>query len=165
MRLKASVVRSIFSKAMVAMRAASSNMKPCTWRWLGVACRLVCIRRALLCAPANKAVLRVKGGQNVQRNMIADLKNTVAREKAEIGIFITLVPPTREMMKEAAAAGLYDSPLGGGRQVPRIQILTIEGLLNGRERAEILDMGFGALNFKQAKKEAPKEKQGKLLLG
>ncbi len=107
----------------------------------------------------------MKGGQNVQRNMIADLKNTVAREKAEIGIFITLVPPTREMMKEAAAAGLYDSPLGGGRQVPRIQILTIEGLLNGRERAEILDMGFGALNFKQAKKEAPKEKQGKLLLG
>jgi site-specific DNA-methyltransferase (adenine-specific) len=112
--------------------------------------------------PAKKAIVSVKGGQNVQRNMLADLKNTVEREKAQLGIFVTLVPPTREMVKEAAAAGFYTSPING-QNVAKIQILTIDGLLSGRERVNILDMAYGGLNFKKAAKESKTENQGSLL--
>jgi hypothetical protein len=52
----------------------------------------------------------------------------VAREDAEIGALLTLQPPTRDMVAEAAAAGFYTSPWG---HHPRIQILTIEQLLQG----------------------------------
>jgi len=39
---------------------------------------------------AKKIIVSVKGGENVHRDMIADLKNTVDREKAQIGLFVTL---------------------------------------------------------------------------
>ncbi len=40
--------------------------------------------------------------------------------------------PTREMLIEAASAGYYRSP-GGGRDYPKIPILTIAELLRGAE--------------------------------
>jgi site-specific DNA-methyltransferase (adenine-specific) len=54
------------------------------------------------------------------------------REKAAIGALLTLEQPTTPMRKEAAAAGFYDSP-GLLPEVPRLQILTIEELLAGKE--------------------------------
>lgn len=53
------------------------------------------------------------------------------REKAALGVFITLEPPTQPMRVEAAAAGYYQSDVWQ-RDVPRIQIATIEELLAGR---------------------------------
>jgi hypothetical protein len=51
-----------------------------------------------------------------------------------------------------AAAGLYTS--GNGRQkMPRVQLLTIAGLLAGTQRAERPDYEPD-LNFKKAKAEA-----------
>jgi len=61
--------------------------------------------------------------------MVRDLVGTVTREKADIGVLITMTKPTDPMRKEAAAAGFYASPMGGRHQ--KIQILTIEQLLNG----------------------------------
>ncbi|HSH21490.1 MAG TPA: hypothetical protein VK992_02580 [Candidatus Caenarcaniphilales bacterium] len=56
------------------------------------------------------------------------------REKAEIGLFITLEEPSREMELEATTAGFYTSPISG-RDYPRIQILTIRELLEeGKKR-------------------------------
>ncbi len=75
-----------------------------------------------------KAVVSVKGGQNVSVAMIRDLKAVVEREKAKIGIFITLENPTAPMTKEALAAGYYETEFG---QYPKIQILTIEQLFAG----------------------------------
>ena len=60
--------------------------------------------------------------------MVKDLIATVARDKADIGLFITLAPPTRAMLTEAAAAGFYTSP--NGKKYARLQLLTIEGLLD-----------------------------------
>lgn len=51
------------------------------------------------------------------------------REKADLGVMITLGGPTSPMKKEAAAAGFYTSPMGGKH--PKVQILTIEQLLSG----------------------------------
>ncbi|HET7676949.1 MAG TPA: hypothetical protein VFK38_03785, partial [Candidatus Limnocylindrales bacterium] len=74
----------------------------------------------------------VKSGK-VNSAMVRDLKGTIEREKAEIGIFITLEEPTREMELEATTAGVYTSPISG-RDYPRIQILSIRDLLEGGKR-------------------------------
>lgn len=111
---------------------------------------------------AKKIIVSVKGGETVGRVMIADLKNSVEREKAEIGLFVTLTPPTHPMITEAVSAGFYESPNFPGQQFPRIQILTIEGLLSGQERARYPDMQLGLLNFRRAPKEVGSNQQKEL---
>lgn len=57
------------------------------------------------------------------------------REKADIGVFITLQEPTGPMKTEAAAAGFYETEITASHRVmryPRVQILTIEELLAGK---------------------------------
>lgn len=78
-----------------------------------------------------KAIISVKGGDNISVSMIRDLGHVIDREKAGIGIFITLVNPTKPMETEAATKGFYKSPLG--TEHPRIQILTIEELLHKKK--------------------------------
>jgi adenine specific DNA methylase Mod len=109
---------------------------------------------------AKKIIVSVKGGESVTRTMIADLKNTVEREKAEIGLFVTLAEPTKPMITEAASAGFYESPKGA---YPKIQILTIADLLSGKEKPQFYDMALGGLNFKKAKVEQQRAEQKKLL--
>jgi site-specific DNA-methyltransferase (adenine-specific) len=83
--------------------------------------------------------------------MIADLKNTVEREKAYLGLFVTLALPTQPMITEAGSTGFYESPHSGA--FPKIQILTIEGLLTGAELPQYPDLARGGLSFKKAKTE------------
>jgi site-specific DNA-methyltransferase (adenine-specific) len=79
-----------------------------------------------------EALVQVKSGKNIQSKDIRDLRGAMARRESSIGVFITLEEPTRDMIAEAISAGFYDSP-GWGRQYPKIQILTIEQLLEGTE--------------------------------
>jgi DNA modification methylase len=74
------------------------------------------------------AIISVKGGATNSAHL-RDLKGTMEREGAKLGVFLTLNPPTREMEKEAASAGLYDS---GGGKVPRLQILTAAEVIEGK---------------------------------
>ena len=55
----------------------------------------------------------------------------IEREKAEIGVLITLHEPTHPMRAEAASAGFYQSPWG--EKLARLQIVTVGELLEGRE--------------------------------
>jgi adenine specific DNA methylase Mod len=103
--------------------------------------------------PPKKIVVSVKGGEAVGRTMIADLKNTVEREKAQIGLFVTLASPTKEMVKEALTAGFYESPNFRSGEFPKIQILTIEGLLSGTQRPRYPDLSQGAYTFKRTTQE------------
>lgn len=59
------------------------------------------------------AIISVKAGQRVGVAMVRDLKDVMEREKADIGIFICVIVPTREMEKEAAAAGVYTDAYTG----------------------------------------------------
>jgi len=77
-----------------------------------------------------KAIISVKGGKNPNVSMIRDLGHVIDREKSDIGVFITLEKPTRPMLEEAAMKGFYHSPLG--KDYPRIQILTIDEILQGK---------------------------------
>ncbi|MDR1934583.1 MAG: restriction endonuclease [Candidatus Accumulibacter sp.] len=99
-----------------------------------------------------KIVVSVKGGGKVGVAMVRDLVGVVEREKAEIGLFVTLAPPTQAMRGEAAKAGFYPSPTLPGN-FPRLQILSVEGLLEGRERPLYPDLSQGGLTFKKAPRE------------
>ena len=99
-----------------------------------------------------KIVVSVKAGSSVDVAMVRDLAHVVLREKAEIGLFLTLTPPTKPMVTEAVKVGYYTSP-GTGTAFPKVQILTIAGLLNGTERALFPDLSQGASTFKKAQRE------------
>jgi site-specific DNA-methyltransferase (adenine-specific) len=81
---------------------------------------------------AKTVVVQVKSG-GVTRNQVATLNSDREREKAPIGILITLEEPTRPMLEEAVTAGSYEPEHFPGYQYPRIQILTIRELLEGKE--------------------------------
>jgi len=104
-----------------------------------------------------KAIVSVKGGQNVGVSMVRDLGHVIDREKAKIGVFITLAPPTREMEKEALKAGFYETEFG---KYPKIQILTIAELFDGKKPNIPLVDGS---SFKKAARES-RASQGKLAL-
>jgi site-specific DNA-methyltransferase (adenine-specific) len=109
---------------------------------------------------AKKIIVSVKGGEHVSVTMVKDLIATVEREKAAIGLFVTLAVPTKPMVTEAVSAGFYKSPKG---DVPKIQILTIEDLLSGKAKPQYFDMSSGVYNFKKAKVERQKAEQKQLL--
>ncbi|HKC73032.1 MAG TPA: hypothetical protein VKF37_02390, partial [Chloroflexota bacterium] len=57
----------------------------------------------------------------------------IEREKAQIGVFISLHEPTRAMRQEVVSAGFYTA--GWNECCPRLQLLTIAELLNGKRVA------------------------------
>jgi len=103
-----------------------------------------------------RALVQVKSG-HVNAGTIRDLKGTLERENASIGVFITLEPATREMLTEASSGGFYHSDLWE-KDYPRVQILSIEELLNGAEvRVPPTPRGWEA--FKQAEKVKKQSQQ------
>jgi DNA modification methylase len=81
-----------------------------------------------------KIILQVKGG-HVTVSQVRDLKGVLEREKAEIGVFLTLRKPTRQMRGEADAAGSFIDPQYPEHRFPRLQILTIEDIFTGKKVA------------------------------
>ncbi|MBW4661002.1 MAG: restriction endonuclease [Drouetiella hepatica Uher 2000/2452] len=79
-----------------------------------------------------RVIFQVKSGKVDSRD-IRDLFGTISRENAELGVFLTLKPPTQAMVKEAKACGLYHSE-SFNTDTPRIQIVTIEEVLEGKTR-------------------------------
>ncbi|MBU4481863.1 restriction endonuclease [Candidatus Parcubacteria bacterium] len=102
-----------------------------------------------------KAIVQIKGGK-VQRRDIAVLKGDVAREKAEAGIFITLEKPTKPMIQESIDAGSFKIPITNSVEFPKIQILTVEDLLQNKKLN--LPQGLVKNYYKEAK---PIEKNDK----
>ena len=109
---------------------------------------------------AKRVLVQVKSG-HVNSSHIRDLKGTLQREQAAIGVFITLEEPSKDMTTEAASAGFYHSQ-GWNQDYPRIQILTIEELLHNAEVK--MPPQFGT--FKQAQRVQQSDaEQYKLGLG
>jgi len=74
-------------------------------------------------------VISVKSGNLTARD-VRDLIGVVTREKAAIGALLTLEPPTKPMRRDAASLGFYQAPFG--KKYPRLQILTIAELMEGK---------------------------------
>ena len=100
-----------------------------------------------------RVIIQVKSGK-VSRPAISELVGTINRESAEMGVFLTLEEPTREMRTEAATASFYHSP-GWNQDYPRVQILTVKGLLDGTARLEMPPAEF--ITFKQAQQVKEEE--------
>jgi site-specific DNA-methyltransferase (adenine-specific) len=94
-----------------------------------------------------RALTQVKSG-HVKSGDVRDLRSTVEREGAQLGVFITLDPATSEMQREALAARFYHSP-ALRRDYPKIQILTIPDLPRG---AEVKMPQQALATFKQARR-------------
>ncbi|MFA4904402.1 MAG: DNA methyltransferase [Desulfobaccales bacterium] len=111
-----------------------------------------------------KVLIQVKSG-GVKAGDIRDLKGVLDREKAAIGAFLTLKPPTKPMREEAAAAGFYEPVHFPGHRFPRLQILTIAELFAGKELQYPHFAASGTFKkaARQHKGRTPKDKQGELL--
>ncbi len=91
---------------------------------------------------AKKVIVQVKSGYTGV-NHVRDLKGVLEREKAAIGALITMREPTKHMQIEAASAGFYQTSdpsekiiqmqRGTAKRYPRLQILTIADLLEGKK--------------------------------
>jgi len=92
---------------------------------------------------SKQIILSVKAGEHVNVAHVRDLRGVLDREKADIGVLISMEKPSRPMVKEAADAGSYKSPFTGER-FPRIQILTVGQLLKGEQIAypRLLDVTY-----------------------
>jgi hypothetical protein len=88
--------------------------------------------------------------------MIRDLKGVLEREKEPLGLFLSLEKPTQPMLTEAANAGFYELH---GKKIPKIQIATIEDLLEGKHPLLPGTIDTGAA-FKAAPREDEEADQG-----
>lgn len=104
-----------------------------------------------------RVLVQVKSGR-VSVKDIRDLRGTVEREDAAMGVFITLEPSTAPMEQEAVSAGFYESEQWR-RTYPKIQILTIEELLTQDKK---VDMPPEWGTFKQAQRVDPQAEQQEL---
>jgi site-specific DNA-methyltransferase (adenine-specific) len=105
-----------------------------------------------------KAIVEVKGGGTSVKD-IGRLAQVMQRENAELGVFITAEAPTRAMESNAAAVGRFTDEWG--RTYPRLQILTLAELFQGKKP----DIPFvDPSSIKKAKREdEAARKQGSLL--
>ena len=97
-------------------------------------------------------ILSVKAGKTTVAH-VRDLRGVVEREEAEIGVLIAMQEPTKQMRSEAAGAGFHESRWG---KHPRIQILTVLDLLEGKQ----VDFPYRSgtnVTFKKAPKAKSKE--------
>ncbi len=103
-------------------------------------------------------LISVKAG-NVTASYVRDLRGVVERDKASIGVLISMHESTGPMKTEAAEAGFYTSRELGNPKYPRMQLLTVEQLLNGERIKCPLSVLSKATNTTYVK--APKAKNPK----
>jgi DNA modification methylase len=78
----------------------------------------------------HEMVLQVKGGRTVRPTDVRDLRGVLEREEnAKLAGFLSIVPPTKKMLEEAAEAGTYEYM---GVEYPRIQFLTTKEVLEDK---------------------------------
>jgi hypothetical protein len=106
------------------------------------------IRTGPATADVQQVFVSVKGGEAVGVPMVRDLKGVVEREGAAAGLFLTLAEPTREMLREAALAGFFETSFG---RHPKLQIVSIRELL-GQARIDLPPLGSGE-GFRRAARE------------
>lgn len=78
-----------------------------------------------------KVLVSVKGGEHIGPQFVRDLLGTVETQKAQMGVLITVEPPTHGITDAVNHAGTYRWPMNG-QVFPRIQAITVSELLNGK---------------------------------
>ncbi|MDO7881198.1 DNA methyltransferase [Salinibacterium soli] len=78
-----------------------------------------------------RILVSVKGGKQLNPAMVRDLRGTIERQKAELGVLITQTDPTAGMIDEVNHSGSYTHP-ASGQIYPRLQIITTAELMSGK---------------------------------
>ncbi|MDQ2817798.1 MAG: site-specific DNA-methyltransferase [Candidatus Eremiobacteraeota bacterium] len=105
-------------------------------------------------------IFSVKAG-HVNVAHLRDLRGVIDREKADIGALICLQKATREMEREAASAGFYESNNWG--RFPKLQVLTVQELLEYKRYVEYPRQGN--VTFRKAQRyESPEAEHLRLRL-
>jgi len=99
-------------------------------------------------------IISVKAG-HIMANHVRDLRGVVEREKAAIGVLISMEDPTKPMETEAVTAGFFESKTWG-RKYPKVQLLTVAGLLAGK-KVEMPPIKQVGTTFKKAERVKAKE--------
>jgi site-specific DNA-methyltransferase (adenine-specific) len=100
-------------------------------------------------------VISVKAG-HLMANHVRDLRGVVeGREKAAIGVLISMEDPTKPMQTEAVTAGFFESKTWGCKY-PKIQLLTVADLLAGK-KVEMPPIKQVSATFKKAERFKGKE--------
>ena len=98
---------------------------------------------------------------HVTANHVRDLRGVVEREKAAIGVLISMEDPTGPMQTEAVTAGFFESQTWG-RKYPKIQLLTVADLLSGK-KVEMPPIKQVGATFKKAPKAKGKKAKNQQL--
>ncbi len=99
-----------------------------------------------------QVIISVKAG-NLTANHVRDLRGVLDREKAAIGVLISMEEATKPMHTEAVTAGFFESKTWG-RKYPKIQLLTIAELLAGK-KIDMPPIKQVGATFKKAAKHVP----------
>lgn len=84
---------------------------------------------------SKRMIMSVKAGKQLNPEMVDALHGVVSREGAAAGVLLTAHRPTPGMYNTARAYGAYTSEVfEPGRKYPKIQIVTVEDIFDGRWR-------------------------------
>lgn len=97
-----------------------------------------------------KINISVKSGK-IPANHIRELGGMLGKSGVEICVLLTLEAPSKKMVAEAASYGFYEYP--NGKQFPRVQILTIQDLFDGKRPQYLNYDPTGNTVIKKAKQE------------
>ena len=111
-------------------------------------------------AKTKQIVISVKAGKTGPAH-VRDLRGVVDREKAAIGVLITMDDPTAPMRKEAASAGFYEC-VAWKTKHPRLQILTVAELLEGKTIDAPPTRDIRTFKKAPRARQKPSENQGKI---
>jgi DNA modification methylase len=114
----------------------------------------ILFRDDLKAAKAEQVIIQVKGGKTGVKD-VRDLRGVLEREKAAMGVLISLQPPTGPMEAEAASAGFYAHKMNG-QQYPRLQLRTVKELMDGKGIERPSNVAAVDETFKKAPKAKDK---------
>lgn len=113
-------------------------------------------------AKPEQIILQVKGGKTGVKD-VRDLRGVLDREKAAIGVLISLQPPTRDMQAEAASAGFYEHKVNK-QKYPRIQLRTVKELMAGKNIEQPTNVAALVETFKKAPESKKKDAEQRELI-
>jgi len=100
-----------------------------------------------------QVIIQVKGGKTSVKD-VRDSRGVLDREKAAIGILISLQPPTSPMETEAASVGFYEHKTNK-QKFPRLQLRTVKELMEGKG----IERPTSAASLDDTFKKAPESKK------
>ncbi|MEX0642155.1 MAG: DNA methyltransferase [Pirellulales bacterium] len=109
-----------------------------------------------------QVIFSVKAG-HISVPHVRDLRGVLAREKAHIGVLISIEKPTKPMRAEAAGAGFYRSQWTQ-KDYPKLQLLTIDELLGGKQ-VDMPAVKHTSQTFKKAPKAKAKKTHRQKMIG